>query len=65
MTNLSFTLDGQLAGSFEHEPTDADTIIGNVLGFQNTGLSNTEHTLVIAANGVESSVMLFDYLMYS
>ncbi|KAI0640174.1 hypothetical protein C8Q77DRAFT_116628 [Trametes polyzona] len=65
-TSITFTLDGTNAGQFIHVPTDSTDFQYNVPVFVQTGLSNTDHTLVIEANGDKnSSLVLFDYIVYT
>ncbi|KZT74171.1 hypothetical protein DAEQUDRAFT_761607 [Daedalea quercina L-15889] len=66
-SNMSFELDGSLAGTFSHVPNpDAQQYLYNQTVFGKTGLSNTDHTLVMTAElGSEASVLLFDWAMYT
>ena len=66
-TNTSFELDGTLAGRYEHipDPTQQQYIY-NVSMFQSTGLTFGEHTLMMMAmQGSEPSLLMFDYAVYT
>ena len=66
LTNITFTLDGNPAGSFVHIPTDSTSFQYDVPVFVKTGLANTSHTIVITAGGdTNSSLVLFDYIVYT
>lgn len=66
LTNLSFALDGDNAGSFVHIPAADTAIQYNVLGFSKKDLENSAHTLVISTVGpAEESLVLFDRIIYS
>ena len=66
-TNASFELDGISLKNFEHEPQpEQDQYIYNVLLSSETGLDDTEHTLVMSAvQGANTSLLLFDYAVYT
>ncbi|KAM5534419.1 hypothetical protein V8D89_011886 [Ganoderma adspersum] len=64
LTKLSFVLDGDVVGEYDHTPDSSGTILYNVPVFVSTGLANTGHTLVIRGEGLES-LLLFDYVMYT
>ncbi|KAK2466636.1 hypothetical protein APHAL10511_000894 [Amanita phalloides] len=66
-TECNFTLDGQAAGSFIHEPNeDTFNMQYNATAFSRTGLSNAPHLLVISTNDVPYNVFLnFDYAIYT
>ncbi|KLO05554.1 hypothetical protein SCHPADRAFT_721328 [Schizopora paradoxa] len=64
-TNLNFTLDGELAGSFRHPLGNVSQFLYNVSTFGKAGLKNAPHTLIIASGGDTSSLLLFDYLVYT
>ncbi|KAH9930925.1 uncharacterized protein B0H18DRAFT_1102885 [Fomitopsis serialis] len=66
-TNVTFELDGAVAGSYAHEPdATASQYVYNVSVFSQTGLSNTEHKLVMSTvQGSQSSALLFDWAMYT
>lgn len=65
-TNLSFTLDGDLAGVYSHLPDNTTNYAYNVSGFAKIGLSKSEHTIVISnESGTNASLVLFDYLIYT
>jgi len=66
-TNVTFELDGAMAGIYTHEPdATADQYVYNVSVFSKMGLSNTEHKLVMSTvQGSQSSALLFDWAMYT
>lgn len=66
-SNISFELDGAPVGGFSHTPNpNATQYLYNQTVFSKTGLSNTDHTLVIAAvQGSAASLLLFDWAMYT
>ncbi|KAM5542803.1 hypothetical protein V8D89_003764 [Ganoderma adspersum] len=63
--DLSFSIDGVTVGQFTHTPDSSSTILYNHLVYANTGLSNAVHTLVMSASGSKSSLIFFDYLVYT
>ena len=64
-TNITFTLDGHLAGTFAHTPTSSHSFNYNYLVFASHLLENTEHVLVIQPPENQRSLILFDYAMYT
>ena len=77
-TNISFTLDDNYVGKFEHIPGDTEELQYNAPVYVNETLENTSHKLVIAAVGPgwdpsividcqqhNDSLLLFDYLTYT
>ncbi|KZP05462.1 hypothetical protein FIBSPDRAFT_877525 [Athelia psychrophila] len=60
-TNLTFLMDGELVGTFEHIPTTSTAYQYNTSVYANTSLSYQEHILTIMATGTNMSVILFDY----
>ncbi|KIL65654.1 hypothetical protein M378DRAFT_76615 [Amanita muscaria Koide BX008] len=66
-THCNFTLDGQHAGSFSHEPDNTTTaFIYNVAVFSQTGLSNTPHEVIVSVNDFPIPTWLcFDYAIYT
>ncbi|CDO74422.1 hypothetical protein BN946_scf184867.g20 [Trametes cinnabarina] len=65
-TSITFTLDGKNVGQFVHVPTDSTDFQYNVPVFASDNLPNTDHTIVIEANGAtNSSLVLFDYIVYT
>ena len=73
LTNLSFTLDNEFVGTFEHNPTNSTDIQYNSPVYVNETLENKTHTLVISARGPSeaqnsnsfNSLLLFDYMIYT
>ena len=66
-TNCNFTLDGSHAGTFVHNP-DMSTLdlVYNASVFSASGLSNSQHQLVIWTNDVPFNVFVnFDYAIYT
>ncbi|TBU26825.1 hypothetical protein BD311DRAFT_666742 [Dichomitus squalens] len=67
-TSLSFYIDGQYSGQFVHIPSAVpypQVIEYDVLVYSNNKLSNVEHSITIEASGTDSSLVLFDYIMYT
>ena len=64
-TNLSFFLDGEHVGQFIHEPANTSTIAYGVLVYVNPTLPDTEHQLNISSGGLNASLVLFDYVVYT
>ncbi|KAI0736638.1 hypothetical protein C8Q72DRAFT_768914 [Fomitopsis betulina] len=66
-SNISFELDGASAGVFSHNPdASGPQYLYNQTVFSKTGLSNTNHTVVVTAvQGSSASVLLFDWAMYT
>ncbi|KAI5116467.1 hypothetical protein M0805_006727 [Coniferiporia weirii] len=65
LTSLSFTIDGELVGSFVHAPTTSTDYEYNVTAYANDNLANTQHTLIMQTAGNNATLILFDYLVYS
>ena len=73
LTNLSFTLDNEFVGTFEHIPTNSTDIQYNSPVYVNETLENKTHTLIISARGpnvaqnntFKNSLLLFDYMIYT
>lgn len=66
-TAVNITLDDQPPQLFEHIPdVTRDDIEYNQLGFSQTGLDNTNHTLVISVSGLTEQIWVnFDYAIYT
>ena len=64
-TNITFELDGNLAGGFAYEPTSSTEFDYNHLVFAKNSLENTNHVLVIQPAENQTSLILFDYAMYT
>ena len=64
-TNLTFHIDGALAGQFNHLPDSSTDILYNVPVFAHTGLSYTSHEFEIHMGGSGHSLLLFDYVVYT
>ena len=65
MTNVSFALDGDIVGSFEHIPTNSTDIQYNALVYTQESLEPKPHRFLISTIGTSDSLILFDYLMYT
>lgn len=64
--NETFTLDGETVGHFSHIPDDSSSkILYNQLVYANMTLSDSLHTLIMSASGLEPSLIFFDYLLYT
>ncbi|KAH9842375.1 uncharacterized protein C8Q71DRAFT_698456 [Rhodofomes roseus] len=66
-TNVTFELDGASAGTYNHTADPAaNQFEYNVTVFSREELSNETHTLVMnTVQGSSSSVLLFDWAMYT
>lgn len=65
-TSLSFMLDDQYQGPFNHQPDQVSQYYYNVSMFAKADLDNKEHTIVIYNNAAsQASLILFDYLVYT
>ena len=66
-TECNFTLDGQLVGYFNHQPDESTNALQyNVIAFNNSNLSNSQHEMVISTNDLPYSAYLnFDYAIYT
>lgn len=66
LANMSVLLDNNLVGNILHVPQNQTNFRFNQLGYANASLSNDTHTLSISPNNrVASSLILFDYYMYT
>ena len=64
-TQTNFTLDGDFAYTFTHDPTSSENLEYNQLVFSQTGLSNDLHTVRASISGPTQLYMNFDYAMYT
>ena len=66
-TQCNFTLDGKLVGNFNHQPNESTYALQyNATAFTTSGLSNSQHELVISTNDFPSfSFLNFDYAIYT
>lgn len=66
LTNLTFTLDGAQVGTFVHVPTSSPDYQYNFPVYANASIPGGRHLFTISIAGdTNSSVVVFDYLMYS
>ncbi|KAI5115992.1 hypothetical protein M0805_009064, partial [Coniferiporia weirii] len=65
LTRLSFSLDGEVVGSFVHSPTTSTDYEYNVTAYANDNLANAQHTLIMQTTGDTPTLILFDYVIYS
>ena len=65
LTNLTFTLDGDFVGQFTHTPDATADVTYRAPVYTNTTLSNSEHSLIMRAGGLNASLILFDYIVYT
>ncbi|EIW63918.1 uncharacterized protein TRAVEDRAFT_41344 [Trametes versicolor FP-101664 SS1] len=63
--NLTFLIDNTFSNSYEHIPDATSTILYNTLVFHATNLTNTEHNIEVRASGANSSLLMFDYMLYT
>ncbi|KAI0778894.1 hypothetical protein BD413DRAFT_445400, partial [Trametes elegans] len=64
-TNLVFVLDGAVVDSFNHVSDGSSALQYNAMVFAQEGLGNVQHSLSISTAKNQSSVVLFDYLVYT
>ncbi|KAF8624118.1 hypothetical protein AX15_006027 [Amanita polypyramis BW_CC] len=66
-TECNFTLDGAHAGYYSHQPDiNNNNLQYNVTVFNQSGLSNSPHKLVISTSGLPyDAYMNFDYAIYT
>lgn len=64
-THLNVTLDGQPVGVFNYVPGPNDNYTYNQPVYSNSNLITGRHTLVVSAEGAVSSLMEFDYAVYT
>ncbi|EJD01916.1 uncharacterized protein FOMMEDRAFT_147086 [Fomitiporia mediterranea MF3/22] len=65
-TTMSFSIDGNNVGSFDHEPGATSDLQYNVLGFTKDGLSDSPHRLLITSEAAgKQSLVIFDRIVYS
>ena len=63
--NVTFTLDGQLVGTFQRTPNTTGPWLYNQTLFASQTLENKAHTLIVQPQaGKNSSFFAFDYFMY-
>ncbi|KAF7308249.1 hypothetical protein HMN09_00672800 [Mycena chlorophos] len=62
-TSLVLSIDGASAGTYQHSPNGSEAFTYNFPVFNVPGLSNTEHSVVLSTNAVDS-ILLFDYASY-
>ena len=67
LVNISFALDGKTVGEFKHFPNASSEISYHQLVYSHTNLSDSSHTFIMSASGIDSepSLILFDYLVYT
>ncbi|KAI0364974.1 hypothetical protein BV20DRAFT_789014 [Pilatotrama ljubarskyi] len=66
VTSLAFAIDGEHVGSYTHAPDlTTSQILYNVPVYTNTALGNGKHTIEIFASQTFSSLILFDYIVYT
>ncbi|KAI0354223.1 hypothetical protein OH77DRAFT_1426270 [Trametes cingulata] len=66
LTNLTFYLDGNLDGTYEHEPDGTGPLfLYNVSVYGNSNIPYGDHVLQIVSTGVDPALVLFDYAVYT
>ncbi|EIN10606.1 hypothetical protein PUNSTDRAFT_112429 [Punctularia strigosozonata HHB-11173 SS5] len=66
MANMTFTLDGDLVGTYFHEPSTSTDFEYNVPVYTNKSMDNVQHTLKLEAQaGTNGSYLSFDYAIYT
>ncbi len=64
--NLNFYIDGAYVGQFVHPPDPtAEEIELRMPVYVNESLSNAEHTFIMSTDGPNTSMIAFDYLIYT
>ncbi|KAI1786426.1 hypothetical protein LXA43DRAFT_55488 [Ganoderma leucocontextum] len=61
--SISFSIDGEDAGTFTRSPDSSSTILYNQLVYHNTALNDGLHILIMTPG--DNSLTLFDYLLYT
>ncbi|KAG6873789.1 hypothetical protein C0995_011014 [Termitomyces sp. Mi166 len=65
-TFCNFILDKQSVEAYHHSPTSSPNYQYNALVYSKTNLANTDHTLLISADGYQTmSFINFDYAIYT
>ena len=68
VTHLNFYIDGEYVGQYVHAPDlrrGARQVLYRVPVYVNESLESSEHTILMRAEGLESSLVLFDYIVYT
>ncbi|KAH9886726.1 hypothetical protein C8Q73DRAFT_795208 [Cubamyces lactineus] len=67
-TNLTFLVDSEYVGNYLHSPTSSDNtpaVLYQMLVYSNDALEQGDHTLQIVASGNTTTLILFDYIIYT
>lgn len=64
-TDISVSLDGQTAVPFSYNPPGTDDYQYNVQVFQSVNMPLQEHTVLVSSTGESSSLLLFNYAVYT
>ncbi|RDB27678.1 hypothetical protein Hypma_003230 [Hypsizygus marmoreus] len=64
-TACNFTLDGQLAGTFNHTPSTASDLQYDALVYSERNLRNVDHKLIISTSADHNVFVGFDYAIYT
>jgi hypothetical protein len=65
-TNLSFSIDGALVGTYSYIPDNSGTYLYNTLVYGNASIPNGTHTFVLGSpRGINTALVLFDYVEYT
>ena len=68
LTNVSFTLDDNIVGTYEYIPNTSTDYIYSVPVYVNESLENVPHNFLISAIGPDSfnnSLVMFDNIIYT
>ncbi|PIL31265.1 hypothetical protein GSI_05963 [Ganoderma sinense ZZ0214-1] len=65
LENITFTLDGSHAGTYVHNPDSTTVLLYRQVVYKSTNLDNKEHTVVMRSSGLNASLILFDYAVYT
>ncbi|KAM5536345.1 hypothetical protein V8D89_009997 [Ganoderma adspersum] len=66
LTQVNFFVDGVFVGNYEHAPqSTGPTFAYGVLVYANVSIPYGRHNFIMAAQGPNTSLILFDYMMYT
>ena len=63
--NMTFTVDGAHASTYHHQPDPTTVFLYRQVVYRSTNLANKEHAVEIRASGLNASLILFDYAIYT
>lgn len=65
LADVTFTVDGAHGDEYVHTPDSTSTFLYRQLVYKSTGLANQEHSVIMSSTGTKSSLILFDYVVYT